>query len=93
MLNCKDMTKLISDALDGNATLPQRMELWMHITLCGMCRRFRSNALAIRRKVRETGSELIEVPGAGAERADASLSRDARKRITAAMKKFTTPGR
>lgn len=52
MLNCKDMTKLISESLDRKISLFQRMELWMHIMMCSMCRRFRSNALALRRQIR-----------------------------------------
>lgn len=52
MLNCKDMTKLISDSLEGKISVGQRMELWLHIMMCGMCRRFRSNIIEIRKRVR-----------------------------------------
>lgn len=85
MLNCKDMTKVISDSLDRKITLRQRMELWMHIMMCGLCRRFRSNALAIRKKVRETSAQPSEIATAP-EPEDTPLSPAARKRIAAAMK-------
>lgn len=52
MLNCKDITKLISDSLEGNISVRQRMELWLHITMCDMCRRFRSNIFELRKRVR-----------------------------------------
>ncbi len=85
MLNCKDMTKVISDSLDRKLTLRQRMELWMHIMMCGLCRRFRSNALAIRKKVRETSAQPSEKVTASEPEA-APLSPAARNRIAAAMK-------
>ena len=52
MLNCKDMTKLISDSLERKISVRQRMELWLHIMMCGMCRRFRSNIIELRKRVR-----------------------------------------
>ncbi len=54
MLNCKDMTRLISDSLDRKISLRQRLELWMHIAMCGMCRAFRANVIALRKIIRET---------------------------------------
>ena len=57
MLNCKDMTKLISDSLEGKLSVRQRMELWLHIMMCGMCRRFRSNIIELRKRVR--GSKAL----------------------------------
>jgi hypothetical protein len=41
MLNCRDLTKLVSESFDRRLTLGERMNLWMHITMCGTCRRFR----------------------------------------------------
>jgi hypothetical protein len=58
MLNCKDMTKLISDSLEGKISVRQRMELWLHIMMCGMCRRFRSNIIELRKRVRGSKSLL-----------------------------------
>jgi hypothetical protein len=57
MLNCKDMTKLISDSLDGKISVRQRMELWLHILMCDMCRLFRSNIIELRKRVR--GSKAL----------------------------------
>ena len=57
MLNCKDMTKLISDSLERKMSFRQRMELWLHIMMCGMCRRFRSNIIELRKRVR--GSKAL----------------------------------
>ena len=58
MLNCKDMTKLISDSLERKISVRQRMELWLHIMMCGMCRRFRSNIIELRKRVRRSKTLL-----------------------------------
>lgn len=52
MLNCKEMTKVISQSLDGKISFSRRMEMWMHVAMCGLCRRFRGNALALSKLVR-----------------------------------------
>jgi len=57
MLNCKDMTKLISDSLERKISFRQRMELRLHIMMCGMCRRFRTNIIELRKRVR--GSKFL----------------------------------
>ncbi len=58
MLNCKGMTKLISDSLDRKITLRQKMELWLHIMMCRFCRRFRSNAITLKKLLQRQESEL-----------------------------------
>lgn len=60
MLNCKDITKLISDSLEGKISVPQRMELWLHIMMCGMCRLFRSNIIELRKRVRGSKALLVQ---------------------------------
>ncbi len=57
MLNCKDMTKLISDSLEGKISVRQRLELMLHIMMCGMCRRFRFNIIELRKRIR--GSKTL----------------------------------
>ncbi len=76
MLNCKDMTKLISDSLEGKVSVRQRMELWLHGALvawssgcmvlwlhmmCGICWQFRSNILELRKRVRGS-RDLLKQP-------------------------------
>lgn len=64
MLNCKDITKLISDSLDRKLSFRQRLEVWFHMAVCGMCRRFRSTVIELRRRVRHSKSifEPTETP-------------------------------
>ena len=81
-MNCRDMTKLISDSTERKLTLAERLELWMHIMMCGLCRRFRANALALRRLVQEVdeaGEELTNEPSS-------TLSPEAKERIVQTLK-------
>lgn len=89
MLSCKDMTKLISDSLDRKITLRQRMELWLHIMMCGMCRRFRSFVLALRRRIRaqDFNQEPNRISGSAPAAAE-TLSSSAKERISVALKRL-----
>lgn len=53
MLNCRDATKLISESLDRKTTFVEKISLWLHTVLCGFCRRFRTNMIAIQKMVRK----------------------------------------
>lgn len=60
-MNCKDMTKLISDSLETKISVRRQFELWLHIIMCGMCRRFRSNIIMLRQRVRNSKASLDQV--------------------------------
>ncbi|MGE0113591.1 MAG: zf-HC2 domain-containing protein [Steroidobacteraceae bacterium] len=40
MLNCHDATKLMSEALDRQLTIGERMPLKLHVMMCSGCRNF-----------------------------------------------------
>lgn len=48
MSRCKEITKLISDATERKLSFWQRIDLRLHLILCGLCRRFQANVLALR---------------------------------------------
>ena len=54
MSRCKDITKLISDSMERELSLWQRIDLRMHLILCGFCRRFQSNVLVLRKLATST---------------------------------------
>jgi hypothetical protein len=51
------MTKLISDSLERRISVRQRVELSLHIMMCSLCRRFRTNIIELRKRVR--GSKAL----------------------------------
>lgn len=40
MLNCKEATQLLSESLDRELSLSDRMNLKMHVMMCSGCRNF-----------------------------------------------------
>ncbi len=57
MLNCKATTKLVSESLDRELSIAERVELWSHLLICSFCRLFRKDTLAMRELIRKTSSE------------------------------------
>ena len=77
MLRCKQITQLISESLDGQLTWPQRIQLWMHLLMCGLCSGFRKDVLHLHREARRQAQE-IEHDLTGQ---DVKLSEESRQRI------------
>lgn len=40
MLNCKDITDLLTEYLEGQMSLADRMQVKMHLAMCGHCQRY-----------------------------------------------------
>ena len=40
MLNCREATRLLSEAQEHPLTLPERLSLKMHVMMCSGCRNF-----------------------------------------------------
>ncbi len=91
MLNCKDMTKLISDSLEHQVPFRRRMEMRLHIMMCTLCRNFRENAMLLRKVARSSpdiASSDTESPsrvGENQPEASIKLSPAAKRRIIAAL--------
>lgn len=41
MLNCKDATRLMSEAQDRKLSVAEKLRLEMHLAMCNGCRNFR----------------------------------------------------
>jgi len=53
MRTCKEVSILISESLDRRLPLWQRVSLWMHVSLCRFCRRFRKDLLHIHQQFQQ----------------------------------------
>ncbi|MDX1914835.1 MAG: zf-HC2 domain-containing protein [Methylophilus sp.] len=59
MLNCKQTSQLVSQSLDRNLTLRERLAVRLHLFICKYCRRFQRQLLAMRKSFKRM-SEAIE---------------------------------
>jgi len=51
MLSCKEVTRLVSESLDRQLPLRQRLAVRMHLLLCKACTRYRRQLLFIKKVV------------------------------------------
>ena len=55
MGKCKDITKLLSDALDRRLTANERVAVMLHLPACSGCRRYRAQIHLLRAASRQLG--------------------------------------
>ncbi|MDN8033390.1 zf-HC2 domain-containing protein [Burkholderia vietnamiensis] len=60
---CKDVTRLLSDALDRPLTLHERMRVRMHLPGCGGCRAYRGQIAVLRVAARAAAGGEGGAPG------------------------------
>ena len=71
--NCREASRLQSEALDHPLSLPQRLGLRLHLLICKWCRRYAKQIRFLRQAVREHPDEVNGPPQ--------GLSREARERL------------
>jgi hypothetical protein len=80
---CRDMTALLSKAMDADLPFRERFAYKLHLLYCTGCRRYRRQLLKLRSVLRHIVDGLADAdiePGPGPR-----LSRGARQRITRAL--------
>ncbi|WDR87828.2 zf-HC2 domain-containing protein [Burkholderia ambifaria] len=70
---CRDVTRLLSDALDRSLTLHERLQVRVHLPACSGCRAYRGQ-IAVLRTAAQAAAGL---DGAGEDR-DGSAAGDGR---------------
>jgi hypothetical protein len=82
MFNCKKVTQLLSESLDRNLPLYQRMGMRIHLMMCKFCSRYKEQLLFLRKTAR-LYSESSEDSDLSVQ-----LSSEAGKRIKESMVRF-----
>ncbi len=81
MLNCKEVSRVVSQSLDRKLPFWQRMGVWIHLSMCKLCRGFRKDLLNLRSAARQYTHEI----NTSASEPNAALSEEARERIQHAL--------
>ncbi len=85
MFECKQITELVSEAMDRKLPLSRRMGIRFHLMMCKLCSRYERQL----KKLREAARHLAEVGNTvqGSHR----LSEDAKHRMKNKLKDVTPP--
>ena len=81
MLNCKEVSRLVSQSLDRKLPFWQRMGVWIHLSMCKLCHGFRKDLLKLRSAARQHADDIKM----DASETDSALSKEARARIQHAL--------
>jgi hypothetical protein len=84
MFNCREVTRMVSESMDREMPLIQRMGIRFHLMMCRWCSRYRKQLLFIR-----TVLKLYLAREDQLELAD-GLPQEARERIKLALKRHET---
>jgi hypothetical protein len=80
MLACREVTRLVSESLDRELSLGQRMSIKMHLMMCKLCSRYNKQLAALKEAIRLHAMREEDV-----DFYPASLSSEARERIKQAV--------
>lgn len=67
MMNCKQVSTLVSMGDIDTAPMAQRLGVWMHLAMCRHCRAFRQQLVRIGQTARVISATLEREPSAGFE--------------------------
>ncbi len=81
MMNCRKVSRMVSDSMDRKLSLYQRLGIRMHLLMCRYCYRYYKQLFFLRKVIQKTTDWSEEVgtktpmPEAARERIHASLLR------------------
>ena len=79
MMNCEEISRLVSEQHDRELPLHQKLKIRLHLAYCVMCRRFSKQIAFVNRLTQAAGSER-SVTGGGLV-TDARLPTQAKSRM------------
>ncbi len=82
MMSCKEVSRLVSESLDRKLSIWQRMQVMVHLMMCGMCARFRKQTLFLHAAAKRYFGIMDE--GAGV--LNDQLTTEAHERIKQSLK-------
>ena len=81
MLRCREISKLVSESMERDLPLRQRLQVRLHLMMCRLCWGFARQIRLLRRAARENPERL----GPDESAPEAKLPEEARERIKAAL--------
>ena len=81
MLRCREISELVSESMERDLPLRQRLQVWMHLMMCRLCWGFARQIRFLRRAAHEHPERL----GPDESSPETKLPEGARERIKAAM--------
>ena len=82
MLSCKDVTQLLSEAMDRSLPLGKRIGVRLHLLICKFCARYERQLL----QIRETVRRLVETEETAGGTLGEPLSEEAKTRIRKSLR-------
>ncbi|MGD2126009.1 MAG: zf-HC2 domain-containing protein [Desulfobacteraceae bacterium] len=61
MFNCKEVTRMVSESLDRELPLHQRVGIRIHLLMCRFCSRYRDQLLLLREAMRLQAIQIEEM--------------------------------
>ena len=77
MMNCKEVSRLLSESMDRKLSFWERIGLWFHLSMCKLCKGFSKDL----QQLREAARRLAEDVENEVRDSDAALTSEARKRM------------
>jgi hypothetical protein len=83
MLNCRQVTRLVSQSMDGRLSWYQRLGMRFHLLYCVWCRRYKTQIHLLRKASHQLGAEPKDET---AEKLSTEARRQIRERMQQAMR-------